>query len=136
MDMESGNQDEKIKKFSINERVESFGNAFSGIRDLLKYQHNIRIHLAILCLVIIAGFFFRISKGDWMAIALAAGLVLAGEAFNSAVEYLSDIVCPEFDERIKRVKDVAAAGVLISAIASVIVGIIVFLPEIKTLFST
>lgn len=128
--MESDNQDGKIKKFSINERVKSFGNAFSGITNLLRYQHNFRIHIFILFLVTVAGIFFGISRVDWMAIVLAAAMVLALEALNSAVEYLADFVSPEYNDRIKKVKDVAAAGVLISAIASVIVGVIIFLPEI------
>ena len=57
-----------------------------------------------------------------------------GEIFNSSIEDLADVVCPERDERIKKVKDLAAAAVLVSAIAALIIGLIVFIPKIIALF--
>jgi diacylglycerol kinase len=128
--MKTGEQDDQRKKFSLNDRVKSFGNAFSGLAVLLKFEHNARIHLLILVMVIVAGILLRISAIDWIAIVFASGLVFISECFNTAVEHLSDVVSPGRNESIKKVKDVAAAGVLIAAVVSVIIGIIVFLPEI------
>jgi diacylglycerol kinase len=126
--MNAGEQNDQIKKFNLNERLKSFKNAFSGIPGLLRYEHNARIHLFILIIVLLAGLFLRITSSDWIAIVFASGLVFISECFNTAVEYLSDVVSPEYNEKIKRAKDVAAAGVLISAIIAVIIGVIVFLP--------
>ena len=131
--MKAGEQDEQIKKFNINERLKSFRNAFTGIITLLRQEHNARIHLVILVVVLASGIFLRISSSDWIAIFFAAGLVFISECFNTAIEYLSDAVSPEYNEKIKSAKDVAAAGVLIAAIVSVVIGIIVFLPEIYRL---
>lgn len=128
--MKTGEQDDSIKKININDRLKSFRNAFSGIASLLKYEHNARIHLFILIIVIVAGLIFRVTPSDWMAIIFASGLVFISECFNTAIEYLSDVTSPEYNEKIKSAKDVAAAGVLISAIISVIIGIFVFLPQI------
>jgi diacylglycerol kinase len=131
--MTAGEKDDKTKKFNIIERLKSFRSAFSGIAMLLRYEHNARIHLFILIIVLLAGLFLRISSSDWIAIVFASGLVFISECFNTAVEYLSDVVSPEYNEKIKSAKDVAAAGVLISAIIAVIIGVIVFLPYLYKL---
>jgi diacylglycerol kinase len=131
--MTAGEKDDKTKKFNIIERLKSFRSAFSGIAMLLRYEHNARIHLFILIIVLLAGLFLRISSSDWIAIVFASGLVFISECFNTAVEYLSDVVSPEYNEKIKSAEDVAAAGVLISAIIAVIIGVIVFLPYLYKL---
>jgi diacylglycerol kinase len=129
--------DNKNRKnnFSLHARVQSILNALRGLTTLMRYEHNARIYIFILMIVIIAGIFLRISETDWIAILLASGLVFVSECFNTAVEYLSDLLTLEQNENIKRVKDVSAAGVLISAFISVIVGVIVFLPEICSLLN-
>ena len=119
------------EKLTLKARVNSFRNAFSGLVAILITEPNARIHFAILIPVIIAGLFLKISPSDWIAITLASGLVLSSECFNTAIEYLSDTIHPGYDLKIKKVKDISAAGVLISAIISVITGLIVFIPEIK-----
>lgn len=124
------------KKFNLADRLKSFKNAFSGLGYLLRFEHNARVHLFIIIIVIIAGLFLRLSAINWIAIVYASGLVLISECFNTAVEYLSDVVTQEQNEKIKKAKDVAAAGVLISAIISVIIGIFVFLPAIYKLFAS
>jgi diacylglycerol kinase len=131
--MKTGEEDDRIKKFKILDRSKSFENAFSGLAALLKFEHNARIHIFILILVIVAGIILKISVIDWIAIVFASGLVFVSECFNTAVENLSDVVSSDFNEKIKLAKDVAAAGVFISAIVSVIIGIIVFAPEVYKL---
>ena len=85
--------------------------------------------------VVLAGFLFKLSNVEWLAVVFAIGLVLAGEAINSAIERLSDVVQPEWDDRIRDVKDISAGAVLICAITAAIIGIIVFLPKLIMLFS-
>jgi diacylglycerol kinase len=116
--------------FSLTERLKSFMYAFRGIAELLKHEHNARIHLFILILVLAAGLLLRIPGNDWMAILFVTALVFVSECFNTAVEYLSDQITDEENENIRRAKDVAAAGVLISAAIAAITGIVIFLPEI------
>lgn len=127
-------EDYKKKEFRISERLKSFSYGFQGIGILIRNEHNARIHLFILIIVIVAGILFRISGSDWMAILFVTGLVFASECFNTAVEYISDLITDEKEENIRRAKDVAAAGVLISAIISVITGLIIFLPKVFNLF--
>ena len=122
-------------KFNVIDRLKSFRNAFSGIAVLIKYEHNARIHLVILIAVIAAGLLLHITTSDWIAIVLAAGIVFMSESFNTALEYLSDVISPGHNEKIGIAKDLAAAAVMISVITSVIVGLIVFIPKIFRLFS-
>lgn len=120
-------------RFSIKRRLKSFRYAFSGLRVLVKEEHNARIHLFATVCVIVMGVAFRISCTEWMAVAFAIGLVFGMEAVNSAVENICDFVCPERDARIKKIKDLAAAAVLLSAIVALAVGLFIFIPKIMSL---
>ena len=124
---------DKHRRFSMAGRLKSFGDALRGIASLLRYEHNARIHLAILLTVIVAGILLGISLNDWMAILLASGLVFISECFNTAIENLADLITESHNEYIRRAKDVAAAGVMLSAIISVAVGLIIFVPAVLKL---
>jgi diacylglycerol kinase (ATP) len=128
--MNKNDMEYQKKKFSLIERLTSFRDAFHGIGTLLKYEHNARIHLFIFVIVIIAGILLRIPGTEWLAIFFVSGLVFMSECFNTAVEYLSDLITDEENENIRKAKDVAAAGVLISAAISAVTGLIIFVPEI------
>lgn len=121
------------EKFSIAKRLKSFTYAFNGLRVLFKEEHNSRIHLFATICVVVAGILLKLSVLEWVAVAFAIGLVFCGEIFNSAIEDLSDVVCPEQDERIKKVKDLSAAAVLVNAITAAVVGLLVFLPKLIAL---
>ena len=120
-------------RFSIKRRLKSFRYAFSGLRVLVREEHNARIHLFATVCVIVMGVAFRISCTEWVAVSLAIGLVFGMEAVNSAVENICDFVCPERDARIKKIKDLAAAAVLLSAIAALAVGLFIFIPKIMSI---
>ncbi len=120
----------KQKKFSLNARLKSFIFAFNGLYVLVKEEHNSRIHLFATFCVILCGFFFHISAYEWIAIIFAIGFVIAMEIINSSIENIADFVSPEKHEKIKKIKDLAAAAVLISAFTALIIGLIVFAPKI------
>lgn len=124
----------KREKFSIRKRIRSFGYALDGICTLLRDEHNSRIHVAVMVLVLAAGMLFGISAAEWMAVVICFGMVLMAEAMNSGIEALADLVMPERHPLVKKAKDIAAAGVLFAALASVAVGLIVFIPYVIKLF--
>jgi len=126
----------KNGKFSILKRLKSFSFAFNGLQILFKEEHNARIHFVAAIIVIIAGIIFHITAYEWLALVFVIGLVLALEAINSALENLADFVSPKKHDQIKKVKDLAAAGVLISATTALIVGLIIFVPKIQALVMT
>jgi diacylglycerol kinase len=119
----------------LRKRIESFGYAFKGIATLFSSQPNARIHAVVLILVTAFGFYFKIEKTEWLAIALIAALVLSAEAMNTAVEFVVDLVSPDYHPLAGKAKDVAAAAVLLAAFGAVIVGLIIFLPKICALFN-
>ncbi len=114
---------------SLQNRAASFRYAFKGIQDLFKSQANARIHLTVAMVVIASGIFFQISRTEWLSIAFCIGLVLSLEAINTAIEYLTDLVSPDFHPLAGKVKDMAAAAVLLAAMAAIVVGLLVFLPK-------
>ncbi len=123
------------RKFSLADRLRSFRYAYNGIKGLIADEHNFRIHLAALLLIIAAGILVGITTSDWLAIIFVSALVLVSESFNSSIESISDAVNPDLDERLRKAKDIAAAAVLISALAAIITGLMVFIPHLINLFS-
>lgn len=120
----------KNSTYKPKNHLESQYYALTGLRLILKNERNFRIHLLTASLVVIAGFVLGLSHSDWIAISLVIGLVLISEAFNSVIEALSDTISHEYRVNIKYAKDVSAGAVLISAIVSIIAGIIIFFPYV------
>lgn len=119
----------------FKKRILSFNYAFEGIKTLFSETPNALIHLVAAIMAITMGFLFSVSTDEWLAIIIVIGMVFAMEAINTAVETLSDFACKEeIHPRIKKVKDLAAGGVLFAAIAAFGVGVIIFLPKIIHLF--
>ena len=124
----------KNNKFSARTRSESFRYAFRGLSSLLKNEFNVKIHLLAAIIAIAAGIIFRIVIIEWCLLILVISIVFLTELFNTALESLGDAIDMEMNERIKKAKDYSAGAVLISAILSVIVGTLIFLPKLIRLF--
>lgn len=120
----------KNNGFTLRKRLKSFTYAFHGIGLLIQNEHNAWIHCFAACCVIIAGWYFNLNTTEWIAVIFAIGMVLAGEAINSSIEVLCDLVSPEYNEAIKRTKDLAAGAVLLLAIAAAAIGCLIFFPKI------
>ncbi|MDP1744107.1 MAG: diacylglycerol kinase family protein [Bacteroidota bacterium] len=118
------------KSFSITDRIKSFGFAFEGIITFFKTQHNAWIHAFATVIVVVLGFALNVNNTEWCLLAVSIALVFISEMLNSAIEFLTDIVSPDYNLKAKKVKDVAAGAVLISAIAAVVIGLIIFLPKL------
>jgi diacylglycerol kinase len=132
--MNANREKDKTKKFSFHKRLKSFSYAWNGIRDIYLNEHNFRIHLVISLLVVISGIFFQISNTEWLFIILNIGLVFCAEAFNTAIENITNIFSPGFNVHAGKIKDIAAGAVLFAAISAAITGILIFAPKIYHLF--
>jgi diacylglycerol kinase len=108
----------------------SFGYAFAGLRYTYRTQRNFRIHLVIAILALAAGVLFGLSWVEWAVLAVMIVLVLAAEMANTMVEALVDLVTQEHHDLAAVAKDVSAGIVLLTAIGSVVVGGLVFLPKL------
>jgi diacylglycerol kinase (ATP) len=113
--------------------IRSFGYAFKGVAYAAVTQLNFRVHLVAALLAVLLGYLLHISTGEWQWVALCVALVMTAELFNSAVEMLTDLVSPEYNEKAGRVKDVSAGAVVITAIFALVTGVIIFLPKLLML---
>ncbi|HCA48486.1 MAG TPA: diacylglycerol kinase [Armatimonadetes bacterium] len=106
--------------------LDSFHNAFEGLYHVFNTQKSMRIQSVIVTLVLLAGWGFGVSHVELVVLLLTMVTVLVAEVFNTAVECVIDLKVTHFDPRAKTVKDVAAAGVLLCSITSLLVGIMIF----------
>ena len=104
----------------------SFRNALEGIVVAFKTQRNIRIHVTMSIMVVLAAFYFDLPPRDFSLILLVIGLVITAELLNTAIEAIVDLVMPEWHALAKIAKDTAAGAVLVAAGIAVVIGLLLF----------
>lgn len=109
--------------------IKSFGFAFEGIIHAFKTERNFKIHVLAATIVTLSGILTKLSIQEWLVILILIGGMLALELLNTAVERLVDLTTSERLPLAKQAKDLAAGAVLIYAIASAIIGFIIFIPK-------
>ena len=118
------------KPFLFRARKQSFKFAFKGITEFFISEHNALIHLTFTIAVIVFGIWLSISRLEWIIVICLIGIVFMAELFNTAVEKLCDSITLEYNEKIKKAKDLSAAAVLVIAIAAALIGLIIFIPRL------
>ena len=113
---------------------ESASHAMDGITYTVSHERNFRIELAAACFVTLLSYFLKVSVVEWCILLLTISLVLVLEMLNTAIERTVDLVTKDYYELAKNAKDVAAGAVLVSAIASAIIGLMIFVPKILAIF--
>jgi diacylglycerol kinase (ATP) len=113
--------------------IRSFGFAFKGLGYAAKTQLNFRIHLGATIIAFGMGCVLNISTNEWQWVILCIAFVLVTELLNTAIEFLTDLVSPGYNEVAGRVKDIAAGAVVIAAVFALITGLIIFLPKLLLL---
>ena len=117
----------------MKKRFRAFAYAFSGFYEAFKSETHLQIHIVIAFCVVATGTYFSLTTAEWFAIGMCITLVVSFELINSAIEKLCDVYSEEENTKIKYVKDVSAAAVLMVAIFSAVVGLIVFVPYVTKL---
>ncbi len=112
-------------------RFYSFRYAFQGIAAFLRSEPHARIHALATLVVATAGLYVRLPAVQWVLLLLVIGMVWITEMINTVIEKIMDHVAPEWHERVKWIKDVAAGAVLVSAIIAVIAGVLIFWPFLR-----
>ena len=114
-----------------NKFTKSVYHAVQGIMETVKVERNIKIHMIITVLVIVAGFLFNISLVEWLSIVICIGLVIGMELLNTSIEHTVDLACQkEYHQLAKKAKYASAGAVLVVATMSVVIGMIIFIPKI------
>ncbi|MHB0976273.1 MAG: diacylglycerol kinase [Candidatus Aquicultorales bacterium] len=113
--------------------VKSFNYAIDGVIYVLRTQRNMRIHVTAAAIVLGLGLLFNVGRLEFLALFFAIALVIAAELFNTAIEATIDLATGSYDPRAQIAKDVAAAGVLVAALNSLVVAYFVFYKPLKPL---
>ncbi|MFT6969720.1 MAG: diacylglycerol kinase [Roseivirga sp.] len=116
------------KPFSFKERINSFRFATNGLKQLLIVEHNFRIHLFAAIAVIFLGFYFDVTKNEWLWLVFSIGFVMVTEIINTGIERLVDLISPQINPKAGLAKDIGAAAALLASLTSAIIGLIIFYP--------
>ena len=110
-----------IRKF-----LNSFYYAFQGLITAYQIEFKIKLHFLATIVVIAFATSFNFNYHEWIISLLCIGLVLITELINTAFEQLANFAAPDFNEKIKRTKDIAASAVFIAATLSLTIWFILF----------
>jgi len=110
-------------------RLKSVSFAVKGAVKLIRTEHSVMVQFTLGILMTIAGFYFNITKTEWLFQILSIGLVMSIEGLNTAVEKVADFIHPDYHERIGFIKDIAAGAVLFAAFTAIAIGIIIYAPK-------
>ena len=104
--------------------MKKFKDAFHGLRVGLKHR-SIVVQLMLALCIFTAGVILRFTQAEWLAVIGMCALVISAEIFNTCIEMLCDKICPEQNETIGKIKDLAAAGVLVCALFALLVALVI-----------
>lgn len=110
--------------------LQSFIFAFQGIGEAIKSERNIKIHLAAGACALFFGWYFSVSRMEWLFLLAAIFGTITLEMVNSAIERTVDLITGEIHPLAKQAKDIAAGAVLVYALFSVLTGLIIFVPKL------
>ena len=127
---EMGEMGETLKR--KNNLVKSFGYAASGVVQAGS-ERNFKVDVVAAVVVFVACALLQVPAWGWVAVAVCVGVQLAMETVNTAIEAIVDLASPGIHPLAKRAKDCAAGAAFITACASVVVGLIVFVPAFLAL---
>lgn len=119
----------------LEKKLRSFRYALTGIKIAWREEFNFRIEVACALLALLLSWLLRISLSEFIIVVFLVGFVLAAETMNTAFEELCDKFEPSHDPHIGKIKDLAAAAVLLSSIAAFVIGLLIFIPYLVVFFS-
>ena len=119
----------KAGLFSVYRWRMRFRYALQGILVFCRTEHNAIIYSISTIAVFIASLMKGVTKIEATALVIVIGFVWVSELFNTAIECLADMITLKTDTRVKNIKDVAAGAVLLSVVAAVITGLLIFIPK-------
>ncbi|WP_209123012.1 diacylglycerol kinase [Alkalihalobacillus sp. BA299] len=110
--------------------LRSFVYAWTGLKYVVRYEQNMRIHLILSLIVMVLAFVLDVPLNQKVILLLVIGIVLSLEVMNTAIERTVDMITKDYHPKAKIAKDIAAAAVFIFSIISVLIGLSIFLPPI------
>ena len=127
-------RDERKKQKGIKKLINSFTYPIKGLKYAYRNEQNLTVDVGISILVLIASFIFKLELTEWVVVIFTIGAVISLELVNTAIEAAIDLVTEEYHPLAKVAKDTSAAAVFVMAVVAVIIGIVIFLPKVISLF--
>ncbi len=121
------------EKISKKKELIGFKYSFNGLRIAFRQEFNFRFDIGCAVAALALSWFFGVSTTELLIVIGSIGFVLTAEIFNTALEELCDKFQPEHDPHIGKIKDLSAAAVLVSSVAALAVGAVIFLPYFMAL---
>ena len=116
-----------MTKFKQQGFGNTFKNARKGFRLVLKSEKNIRVHLIMASIVMVAGVLFRFDAIKFCILLLAISSVMSAEMLNSAIEFtLDSIYHNKYNRMVGMAKDISAGAVMLCTVISISIGVILF----------
>ena len=106
--------------------ITSFNNAIEGLLYVFRTERNMKIHFIFAILVLLISVMFKISVVDFLFLSFAITFVLMAEMFNTALEYMIDIISEAYHPLVRLAKDISAGAVLIATINALVTGYLLF----------
>jgi len=115
--------------------IKAFGHASNGLRRGLQ-ERNIKIHLTLGVGALLLSIILKISTFEWLIVLFLIGVVISAELFNTAIEETCNALRDQLrldHQATKLPRDLAAGAVMVIAVASALIGLIIFVPKVLTL---
>ena len=119
--------------FNLKKLIKNFGFAFVGLKEAASEQ-TFRIFIMAAVLVVVLMFVFDVSHYEKLILVLIITIVVTLELINSRIERILDIFQPDYDKRVRIIKDISAGAVLLACLGAAIIGFLIFWPYFKNLF--
>ncbi len=110
--------------------IKSFMDAINGIINTVPTERNLKIQSIAMICVIALGLIVGLSQSEWIICIILFALVISAELFNTALEKTLDYINEDYCDEFKFIKDASAGAVLVLAIASAVVGLMIFIPKL------
>lgn len=114
----------------VGRLIKSFTYAFRGLVKIFREEQNLQIQSAVGLAVVVLGLIVKLNVIEWSIIILVIGSVILMEIANSALERVTDILKPRIHDYVKEIKDIMAAAVMVSSLASIVIGLLIFWPHL------
>jgi len=118
-----------LKPFTLAARIASIRFAFNGLRRFFREEHNAWVHLLATLVVVFLAWWLEATRLECIALAICTGMVWMAEIFNTSIERIMDHLSPGRSNKVKYIKDLAAAAVLVASIVSAVSAFIIFIPK-------
>ena len=116
-----------MTKFKSQGFNNTFKNARKGFNLAVRSEVNIRVHVTVAAIVLLAGFMLEFTGVEYCILLIAIAMVICTEMLNTAIEFaLDSIYHNRYSKMVGMAKDISAGAVMFATVVSISIGVILF----------